>query len=116
MKAHRGVIDMFYEYCVMRNGDDQDPHRGPWVLSVCREWIQSWIDDGGRGSTFYIARRLMTPWEAVPTAEHRLKESSLVLCKNCDDRGYVSVSIVHPTNPNLDSWGHEMCDCRRLSY
>lgn len=97
------------EYCVMRKGNDQEPHRGPWVLSVCEDWIQSWVDDGGIGSIFYIASRSVSRWEDI-------NSPSESVCSNCDDRGYVSVSIVHPTNPNLDSWGHEMCDCRRLSY
>lgn len=30
-------------------------------------------------------------------------------CKNCGGRGTVSVSVLHPTNPNLDSWNSRPC-------
>lgn len=56
---------MHYEYCVMVTGDDAEPHLGPWPLLECCRWIDEWIANGGKGSTFYVARRPLGLWERV---------------------------------------------------
>lgn len=54
------------EYCVMRDGDTDEPHRGPWTQHQCEMWIQEWDDmvsDPARIGMFYVARRTVSPWE-----------------------------------------------------
>lgn len=32
-------------------------------------------------------------------------------CKECHGTGKISYSVLHPSNPNLDTWGSYTCDC-----
>lgn len=59
-----------FEYCIFRSGDEEKgPHRiGSKVF--CEQWIQDWLDDGGKGSVFYTARRWCGPWHIAPDVEH----------------------------------------------
>lgn len=54
-----------YEFCVMHQIDPDTPHRGPWTLEQCNDWINEWIADGGREGSFYIAYRLVGSWKEV---------------------------------------------------
>jgi hypothetical protein len=38
----------------------------------------------------------------------KLKEK----CRSCGGRGTISESVLHPTNPNWDSWVSRPCHCR----
>lgn len=35
-------------------------------------------------------------------------------CPRCRGTGTISISVVHPSNPNLDTWQSQQCGCVRL--
>lgn len=50
------------EYCVMHIQFPDEPHRGPWTLQECIDWIKEWERDGGRGGVFFISIRNISSW------------------------------------------------------
>lgn len=57
------MIAYTYEYCVMRAGYPDEPHRGPWTQEECKEWIKECEEDlGMRPGAFYMAYRGVGPW------------------------------------------------------
>lgn len=44
-----------------------------------------------------------------PNSGHRSAVLPEYTCSSCCDTGKVSVSVLHPTNPNLDSWETRLC-------
>ena len=54
-----------YEWCVMRSGFTDGPHRGPMTEHEAREWVREFLEDGGRPGAFYVARRSVSEWVAA---------------------------------------------------
>ncbi len=54
---------MNYEYAVMHKNFPNEPHRGPWPLQSCIDWIDEAMTDGFKSDVFYIARRPSGGWE-----------------------------------------------------
>lgn len=53
------------EYCVMHRSYPNEPHRGPWSLSECRQWVkEAEEDDGIAPGVFYVSIRYVSPWRA----------------------------------------------------
>ena len=56
-----------YEYAVFRRNRvlcaDMKPHREFATERAAELWMNDWVADGGNPETFYIARRLISPWE-----------------------------------------------------
>lgn len=54
------------EYCVMHYNFPDEPHRGPWPLRECQEWIREAVEeDGIRPGAFYIAERTVSNWSRL---------------------------------------------------
>lgn len=60
---------MNLEYCVMMDRFPDEPHRGPWTLSKCEEWLKEALEDGFRTDAFYVAVREVGPWTKMETIE-----------------------------------------------
>lgn len=54
-----------YEYAVFHRAIPDEPHRGPMTEQAAHEWIEEWVEDGGKPETFYVMQRKVSPWEDV---------------------------------------------------
>ena len=58
---------MKYQWCVMMDRYDDEPHRGPMPEKEARQWVQEWEEVGensnARQGMFYVARRPVGSWE-----------------------------------------------------
>lgn len=78
-------------------------------LEAARSHLHGYVSPpryGGGGRTLNVEYRCGVPGcrDPHPDAEHPVKK-----CSNCNGSGVVSVSVVHPTNPNLDTWESRLC-------
>lgn len=51
-----------YEYAVFISRENE-PHREHLTEQAAHEWIQEWLDDGGKPGIFHIMRRKIGEWE-----------------------------------------------------
>lgn len=54
-----------YEYGIFWKQIEANPHRDGLTEEEAREWVESWLDDGGAEDTFIIVKRALGPWEVV---------------------------------------------------
>lgn len=58
---------MEYEYGIFVSREGE-LHRGPMTEQAAHEWIEEWLDDGGKPDVFFIMRREVGNW-TVPKGE-----------------------------------------------
>lgn len=57
--------DCKYEYGIVLLRRPEPPHRTGMSLVEAVEWMDTWLEDGGRPDVFSMIRREVAPWQQI---------------------------------------------------